>query len=190
MYETCHDDLPPYLGGHNLQLQCTDTDSFLLDFATHSLVTDLKNFQEEFHKFDLSILKKHPELKDTANGKPTGKFQSKTPSTIDVKEFCTLKVRAKWKLCAYCSKLNDENKNFKKCKKSYESSINNVELDALSYCLDDTITGKQKFLKNTTIRCKNHKGIEKKPKKPNSKKSRTNWIFRKNLSRARGRYWF
>ena len=96
------DKLQPYFGEDSLKLHYTDTDSIVLDFETVNLITDLKNLPAKFAKFQLSSLKKHRELYKTTNEKLIGKFEKRTPITIDIEEINALKAKT------YCLKLNVE----------------------------------------------------------------------------------
>ena len=66
MYETYHDNLPPYFKQENIQLQYMDTDSFVSSVNTEDVIEDFKNLED---LFDFSSLSENRELFSYKNKK-------------------------------------------------------------------------------------------------------------------------
>ena len=58
-YETYYDELQPYFGQENLQLQYFGTDSFVLSMNTNDIIKDLKSLEDIF---DFSIFNENHEI--------------------------------------------------------------------------------------------------------------------------------
>ena len=98
--------------------------------------------------FDFGHLWNHKEKYDIINEKATGKFKKETPKKTGVEDLCALKTKA------FCFKLNAEIE-IKNLKRLSKVAIRNVKSDTYSNGLFDTLTEKDDYLINTTLRNKN-----------------------------------
>ena len=84
MYETYYDELQPYFGQKNFQLQYMDT------VSTKDIIKDSKNLED---LFDFSNLDKNHELFSNKNKRVICKFKIETPKKISIDEFVCLRSK-------------------------------------------------------------------------------------------------
>ena len=103
MYETYYDELQPYFGMENIQLQYMDTDSFILSVNTNDIIGDLKSLEDIF---DFSNLDRNHELFSNKNKKVIGKFSIETPEKTWIDEFFCLRSKMYPFKCGMIVKIN------------------------------------------------------------------------------------
>ena len=98
MYATYYDELQPYFGKQNIQLQYMNCYSFVLSLKTENFVKDLKNIED---KLDFCNLGENQELFSNKDRKVIGKFEIETPKKICIDEFIA------WRSKMYAFKCED-----------------------------------------------------------------------------------